>query len=646
MTHSPPLPAGGHQRRVRLEFLIALAGAFAAGLMAYSLTLLSRQDDSHQQMLTESGEMRERLLLAHLWLEHALVNPASVRAERDVLGNLDYAIHMAATLAESTEVSETFTLRRHRVAKPQAPDAVALANRLKELRAAAEELLRLGRTTADTPADKRFDQLFLASLEDAHAIDAAVHSLVDRDRIESARLQLLVLAALLVLFGGLVGLVMQNRRADAARQAELEHRVAERTAALRVEIAERQRSEEDVRQLNRRITEVNESLARGARLKDEFLAAMSHELRTPLNAILGFTELLLEGIQGEVNEKQAKSLRSVDESGRHLLSLINDILDLSKIEAGQLEIYLADTAIEPVCQASLRFVRQAAAKKRLHLTMEIDSRLSAVPADERRLRQILVNLLSNAVKFTPEDGKVGLTVTLLPEEDTVQFTVWDTGIGITPEDQAKLFKPFIQLDSRLSRQYTGTGLGLSMVLRLAELHGGRVALASEPGKGSRFSVCLPARAAASPSPRPPAVEAPAAAAFPTLRERQPVILLVEDNAANREMIQGYLTAQGCTVTVAPDGHAGLTEAARLRPAVVLMDVQMPGMDGLEATRRLKAAPETASIPVIALTALAMTGDRERCLAAGADDYLTKPVNLKQLAALLDRLLRAPRKASS
>lgn len=646
MTPSPTLPTG-QQHRVRLEFLIALAGAFAAGLMAYSLTLLSRQDDRHQQLLTESGEMRERLLLAHLWLEHALVNPASVRVERDVLGNLDYAIHKAATLADSSEVSQTFSLRRHRVATVQARDAVVFADRLKDLRAAAVELLRSGRAAADTPADQRFDQLFMASLEDARAIDDAVHSLVDRDRIESARLQLLVLVALLVLFGGLVGLVMQNRRADAARQAELEHRVAERTAALRVEIAERQRSEEDVRQLNRRITEVNESLARAARLKDEFLAAMSHELRTPLNAILGFTELLLEGIQGEVNEKQAKSLRSVEESGRHLLSLINDILDLSKIEAGQLEIHLADTAVEPVCQASLRFVRQAAAKKRLHLTMEIDSRLSVVPADERRLRQILVNLLSNAVKFTPEDGKVGLTVTLLPEEDTVQFTVWDTGIGITPEDQAKLFKPFIQLDSRLSRQYTGTGLGLSMVLRLAELHGGRVALASEPGKGSRFSVCLPARTAARPAPSSPAVEAPApAAAFPTLRERQPVILLVEDNAANRETIQGFLTAHGCIVTAAADGYAGLSEAARVRPAVVLMDVQMPGMDGLEATRRLKAAPETASIPVIALTALAMTGDRERCLAAGADDYLTKPVNLKQLAALLDRLLRAPRKASS
>jgi signal transduction histidine kinase/ActR/RegA family two-component response regulator len=442
--------------------------------------------------------------------------------------------------------------------------------------------------------------------------------LVDENRLQGVRLQLLVLLALLGLFAGIIALVFQNRRADRQRQAELERSVAERTAQL---------------------SEANESLARTARLKDEFLAAMSHELRTPLNAILGFTELLLEGIQGDVNEKQAKSLRAVDESGRHLLSLINDVLDLSKIEAGQERLAIDSLAVEPVCQAAIRFVRPLATKKGLTLVTDIDPRVDTIAADERRVRQVLINLLSNAVKFTPDGGQVGLEVAPVTGEPLVRFTVSDTGIGISAENQAKLFQPFVQLDSKLSRQYSGTGLGLSLVSRLTEMHGGRVTLTSELGKGSRFSVFLPTVAAGATA----AVPAPVAATeekFSVLRSRRPTVLLVEDNALNRETIETYLTAQGCQVTVAHDGFVGLTEAARLRPAVVLMDVQMPGLDGLEATRRLKAAPETASLPVIALTALAMSGDREACLAAGANEYLTKPVNLKQLAALIERLVSA------
>ena len=612
-------PTPHRARRVRMEFLIALVGAVACALMIYSLTSVAGLAERHQHLQLDSREIQQRVTLAHLWLEQELVKKTSVRTDREVFGNLDVAHRIATRLAADPNLADALATQR-----PPTPDAreaglAALPDGVADLRRMAEARLEAGvAAAAGSPADVAFDQRFQAVLKQAEEVSTVAQSLVDESRIQSVRLQLLVLLALLVLFAGIIALVFQNRRADRQRQAELVRSVEERTLQLR---------------------EANESLARTARLKDEFLAAMSHELRTPLNAILGFTELLLEGIQGELNEKQAKSLHAVDESGRHLLALINDILDLSKIEAGQETLTLEHTVIEPVCQASVRFVRQLAAKKKITLVTDVDPRLESVLADERRLRQILINLLSNAVKFTPEGGKVGLEVAPVTGENLVRFTVWDTGIGISEEDRAKLFKPFVQLDSRLSRQYTGTGLGLSLVLRLAELHGGRVTLDSSPGKGSRFSVFMPTTAVAGAAPAAPAV-APAEAGFPLLRARRPTILLVEDNVLNQETILTYLTAQGCQVTVAKDGFAGLAEAARLRPAVVLMDVQMPGMDGLEATRRLKRAPETASLPVIALTALAMNGDREACLAAGANEYLTKPVNLKQLAALIERLVAA------
>ena len=618
-------PIRHRARQVRMEFLIALAGAVACALMIYSLTAVSGLADRHQQLQLDSWEIELRLTTAYLSMDRALTQKATVRPEREVFGNFDIALRIAHRLAADPALTSALAART-----PPAPDArdaaiAALPEGVAELRRLAEaRFLSDASAAAGSPADVAFDQRFLAVLKLAEEINWVAQSLVDDSRIQSARLQLLVLLALLFLFAGIIALVFQNRRADRQRQAELERRVEERTVQLR---------------------EANGNLARAAQLKDEFLAAMSHELRTPLNAVLGFTELLLEGIHGDVNEKQAKSLRAVDESARHLLSLINDILDLSKIEAGQETLHLESTAIEPLCQASIRFVRQLAAKKKLTLVTDIDLRLESLPADERRLRQILINLLTNAVKFTPDGGKVGLEVAPITGEPLVCFTVWDTGIGISAEDQAKLFRPFVQLDSRLSRQYTGTGLGLSLVLRLTELHGGRVTLDSSPGKGSRFSVFLPTTAvagaatAATAATAAPTV-APAEVSFPLLRARRPTVLLIEANVLNQETLLTYLSAQGCQVTVAKDGCTGLALAARLRPAVVLTGIHMPGMDGLETTRWLKRAPETASVPVISLTALAMSGDREACLPAGANEYLTKPVNLKQLAALIEQLVAA------
>jgi len=399
------------------------------------------------------------------------------------------------------------------------------------------------------------------------------------------------------------------------------------------ELAERVRAEGALRQAKDAAEAAN-------RAKSEFLATMSHELRTPLNAILGLSEAMLEEVYGPLTDKQAKSLRTVHESGQHLLDLINDILDLSKIEADRMELDIYPVAVEPVCQASLRFIKQQAQKKQIKVSFDIAPAITNLEADPRRLKQMLVNLLTNAVKFTPRGGRVGLEVT--KADGYMHFTVWDTGIGIAEEDLSKLFQPFQQIDSSLSRQYEGTGLGLSMVKRLAEMHGGRVRVESELGKGSRFTVSLPSSegVAALQVKAPPteitveAGEAPEMAA----EAGGALILLAEDDERNIEVMAGYLEAKGYRVVVAEDGKKAIDFAAEKRPDLILMDVAMPGMDGLEATRRIRADAALAQTPIIALTALAMPGDEDRCLEAGADEYLSKPVELKRLIQAIRRRL--------
>jgi PAS domain S-box-containing protein len=383
----------------------------------------------------------------------------------------------------------------------------------------------------------------------------------------------------------------------------------------------------------------NAELARAVRAKDEFLANMSHELRTPLSAILLFTENLLAGARGPLNERQQAALRNIEASGRHLLTLINDILDLSKVEAGRLELQRETVAITEVCQASLVFVKETAIKKGLRLGFQLNDQLAQMSADPRRLKQMLVNLLSNAVKFTPAGGQVNLEVDVDAEAGAVRFAVQDSGIGIAAADIARLFQPFTQLDSGLNRQYEGSGLGLSLVRRLAELHGGSVAVESTVGQGCRFTIALPYQP--SEPADPPDAPLPGAATNGAAVAAGMCILLAEDNEANIRGMGEYLQDRGYDVVVARNGQEALGMAVARRPALILMDIQMPTMDGLEATRRLRGLPEFAATPIIALTALAMPGDRERCLAAGANDYLTKPVSLKGLVETMQQWLGKP-----
>ena len=413
---------------------------------------------------------------------------------------------------------------------------------------------------------------------------------------------------------------------------------------------ERKHAEKTIREyaatLEQRVEQRTAELIRANRTKDEFLANMSHELRTPLNSVLGFSEMLLEGVRGPLNERQSQALQMIRASGEHLLGLINDILDVSKIESGKFEIRLEPVAVNDICHSSLNFIKQLSIKKSILVEYSSSPIASTILVDPKRLKQILVNLLSNAVKFTPEKGKVSLGVLADPERGQMRFSVTDTGIGIAPDDLKKLFKPFIQVDGSLSRQYEGTGLGLILVKRLVEMHGGTVEVESTIGVGSVFTVILPwdqdVNRADNKFLFTNDEQIKSAISASTLLSHSEVkILLVEDNDANVMVVGDYLRNHGYQVYVARHGGEALVMAAELAPHLVLMDIQMPEMDGLEAIRRLRTEPATATVPIVALTAFAMPGDRERCLEAGANDYLSKPFKLSVLQQTIEAILNHP-----
>ncbi|MFN5398405.1 MAG: ATP-binding protein, partial [Pseudanabaena sp.] len=299
----------------------------------------------------------------------------------------------------------------------------------------------------------------------------------------------------------------------------------------------------------------------------------------------------------------------------------------------------------PLCQSSLAFVSQQAITKHIQIKTKWQNNLPDVLVDERRMRQVLINLLNNAVKFTADGGQITLEVNLTPQEDPLlgmrnylQIAIADTGIGISPENIPKLFQPFIQIDSALNRKYQGTGLGLALVKRIVEVHGGTVGLISEVGVGSCFTIVISCADVIFPSPE---LETPIDLSYESSQAKHDnyfSILLAEDNETNIEMLSPYLEAKGYHLLFAKNGLEAIALAKSHQPDLILMDVQMPIMDGLEATKQIRLDPNLVNIPIIALTALAMVGDRDRCIAAGANDYCSKPIRLKELTQMMENLL--------
>jgi signal transduction histidine kinase/CheY-like chemotaxis protein len=404
--------------------------------------------------------------------------------------------------------------------------------------------------------------------------------------------------------------------------------------------------QDQVTRQNIELARINAELRRASRLKDEFLAGVSHEVRTPLTAILGMAELLRTEVIGPLNEQQTDFLQRMEESGRHLVAVINDLLDLAKIEAGQFSIDPNQLSVRHLCEASVRLVKQLALQKNHTLHEQIDERVQYIRADERRLRQALLNLLSNAIKFTPPNGTITLTVEGDPEHEVVRLSVSDTGVGIAAEDIPQLFQPFSQIDGDYQRLQSGSGLGLVLVARLAELHGGGVSLNSEPGVGSRFTISLPWTQADQQYdlsqmaiPGDKSVQKSEQATEPLPRSgHDETILLVEDDTVGGAVVTDYLQLSGYRIINTISGEEAMAALRRKLPQLMIVDLRMRGMDGLEVIRRVRAGAATHTIPIIVLTALAMPGDRERCMEAGADIYLSKPVQLRRLADLVAQQL--------
>jgi signal transduction histidine kinase/CheY-like chemotaxis protein len=379
------------------------------------------------------------------------------------------------------------------------------------------------------------------------------------------------------------------------------------------------------------VEEKGRQLELASQHKSQFVASMSHELRTPLNAIIGLTEMMVSNAARFGTEKAAEPLRRVHRAGNHLLGLINQVLDLSKIEAGKLELSPEQVSLAPLVDEVVGTARQLAEQNKNRLVVEVQDKLGPLTVDPMRLRQILLNLLSNACKFTKQ-GEVKLRVhKVVDGRNWVEFAVADTGIGMTPEQQAKLFEEFSQADSSTARRYGGTGLGLAITRKLARMMGGDVTVTSEPGKGSVFTVRLPGSAdaagrGATNGDRPP---------------RSDCILVIDDDATARELIADQLKAEGLSVVTAAGGLEGLKLAKELHPIAITLDVVMPDLDGWSVLAALRQDGELAEIPVIMTTIL---DEHRRAVALGAAGYLTKPIDRDRLHRLVGRF-KAPARAT-
>jgi PAS domain S-box-containing protein len=402
----------------------------------------------------------------------------------------------------------------------------------------------------------------------------------------------------------------------------------------------------ELKRFEHRLQQKNFELEDASRMKSEFLANMSHELRTPLNAIIGFSEVLKDGLLGELTDQQRGFIGDIFGSGKHLLSLINDILDLSKVEAGKMMLDLEPVDVLSLFVNSLSIVREKAATRHIRLTMDAAEGLGSIQADARKVKQIVYNLLSNAVKFTVEGGEVTLRAGRVPRVDVGQLTgpwlgrsfplpdtdfadymkisVSDSGIGISPQGLKHLFKPFSQVDSGLARRFEGTGLGLAMVKLLAELHGGTVTVQSAVGEGSRFTVWLPLRPSgdvAATVPKAPFASRSEVAAGPR------TALVVEDDFKSAELIRVQLEAEGFKVLHAASAEAALVLAVQQPLSLITLDIMLPNMDGWEFLSRVKQVPELRRIPVVIISIVA---DPNRGILLGAAAVMQKPISRREL----------------
>jgi signal transduction histidine kinase/ActR/RegA family two-component response regulator len=407
-----------------------------------------------------------------------------------------------------------------------------------------------------------------------------------------------------------------------------------RTQELETEIVHRKQTQDELLTAKRAAEDAS-------RAKSSFLANMSHELRTPLNAIIGYSEMIEEEIQDSGQINNIKDVQKIEAAGKHLLALINDVLDLSKIEAGKMGLHVEDFEVGTMIQEMVATLQPTIAKNSNTLDLHFSEDLGAMRSDVTKVRQILANLLSNACKFT-DHGTITMNVDRTKDQQWIRFRVGDTGIGISEEQQENLFKEFAQADVSIARKYGGTGLGLAICHRFAQLMGGNISVVSELGKGSLFTVHLLAQASAEAAGRiPPKPEKEAETAAPEQKPQAETILVIDDDSAVRDLMNRFLVKLGFNVVTAASGEEGLKLAKRIRPMLITLDVVMQGIDGWGVLQRLKTDPALSSIPVIMVTIV----DNELMgTKMGASNYLVKPVDRDRLAELVEKY-RADRPAA-
>jgi signal transduction histidine kinase/ActR/RegA family two-component response regulator len=442
-----------------------------------------------------------------------------------------------------------------------------------------------------------------------------------RGRILNAFLLGLLLAATASVLAGL-GTWAFRRRSLAELDREREDEIRKREQAMQFA----RELEAKVQARTMELSRTNQDLQKALRTREAFLATANHELRTPLQSLLTSAEMLSQGMLGPLNASQSRRLATIRRCGRHLLDLITQVLDLSRARSGTVELFLERIDLEAVCEEILEILADEARSIEIQTSMQILPQARWVEADALRLRQILLNLLGNALKFSPPGGSVSIETELVPQGDAILLTITDSGPGISEEQRPNLFR---SLDDVAILSQADLKLGLPLAAWLASLHGGSLRYEPAPGGGSRFRLRLPS---STPHPDPANDFTPSPGSSEA--ECGLRVLIAEDNPDIRETLCEFLEAKGCQVTLASDGREAVEQASRVPLDLILMDVQMPNMDGLEATRRLRQIPASANLPIVVMTAFASGEDAERCLEAGATSYVPKPIELRRLARLL------------
>lgn len=402
--------------------------------------------------------------------------------------------------------------------------------------------------------------------------------------------------------------------------------------------------EKKVRERTEELEKINRQLEYANQLKGRFIANMSHELRTPLNSILGFSDVLLNRTFGNLTENQERYIKNIYSSGKHLLELINNILDIAKIESGKYEMVYETFLIDEVIGEVINIMKSLAENKFIEIFVSIGESISTITADRVKLKQILYNLLSNAIKFTPEGGMVKVDVVMeenvdklhtgsIPGIEFIRFSVQDTGIGIGPEDKERIFDEFEQANTTFSKKYGGVGLGLALTKKLVELHGGNITVGSNLGEGSTFAFWIPVTSPVVEITEPENIEA-VSLNFPWMKEEAPLILIVEDDLSTAELLTLHLTQAGYKVAHAFNGEEALEKAKNLQPFVITLDVLLPKKDGWEVLQELKSDHTTSHIPVIIHS---IVDNKDLAFALGATDYLLKPLDKEALFSKLEEI---------